>query len=342
MAIEWTTGRSHISQITIPNAAHKTDASAPANLTYYVKDAEARDMIANLAAAGIKFTKSTTAGTTPEGVTWGDEPNTVTGTLKPTFQAAEAPLPSGFSVGDPRPNIYLVPDKNGKGQDVYVEFVVVQVSDSPVTYAWETLGNTEIDFEALGELAYADTATGSTTISTADSASFSNGEVTASATYTPAGTVGTPTITVTPSTGTVNSKATDGSVSAGTAASFTRGTFNGGSFTQGTDSFTAPTLTTSVSGETLTISFDEGSFTQGSDSFTAATHGEDTFSPNTPTSVTLPTFTPVTVATGIESATSTQPSFTGTAATISSTGTATGDVTLTKSNKTVTITVSPD
>ena len=52
--------------------------------------------------------------------------------------------------------------------------------------------------------------------------------------------------------------------------------FNGGSFTQGTDSFTAATLTMSGGGSTasaastLTISFSGGSFTQGTDSHTAA------------------------------------------------------------------------
>ena len=99
------------------------------------------------------------------------------------------------------------------------------------------------------------------------------------ATYTPAGSVSTPTITVTPSTTTkyVASSATGGgSVTAGSAASCTM-----------------PTYT--VSGETLTIT--AGSFTA-----------------NTPTAVTLPTFASQTIATGITSATSTQPSFTGTGA----------------------------
>lgn len=181
--------------------------------------------------------------------------------------------------------------------------------------------------------------------------------------YTPAGTVSKPNITVTPSTINVEVKKTAGSVTAGTAAQYQRGTFSGGSFAQGTDQFVAPVLTTSVSGETLTIGFSAGSFTQGSDTFTPASHGNDTFTPNTPTSVVLPTFEQKTV---MESATAEleanptftgtketglkvtgvsydkagiqSQTFTGTQATITSSGTATGDVTLTKTDKTITIT----
>lgn len=107
--------------------------------------------------------------------------------------------------------------------------------------------------------------------------------------YTPGGTVGTPTITVTPSTTTkyVASSATGGgSVSAGTAASCT-----------------LPSLSTSVENETLTLSWSAGSF-----------------SANTPTSVTLPSFASQTIATGISSATSTQPTWTGTAVELKFTG----------------------
>lgn len=115
---------------------------------------------------------------------------------------------------------------------------------------------------------------------------------TGTANYTPAGTVGTPTITVTPSTTTkyVASSATGGgSVTNGSAASCT-----------------LPVLSTSVANETLTIGWTDGSFTA-----------------NTPTAVTLPSFTSQTIATGISSATSTQPSFTGTGAELKFTGTGT-------------------
>lgn len=96
----------------------------------------------------------------------------------------------------------------------------------------------------------------------------------------------------------VYSMSSDGSVVAGTAASFTRGSFNGGSFTQGKDIFAAGTTpcvyTYNESAETLTISNGTApSFTQGVDNFTAATHADDVFSANTPTVVTLPSRTEI-------------------------------------------------
>lgn len=125
---------------------------------------------------------------------------------------------------------------------------------------WHEIGDTT----NLGDLALKDSASGS---------------------YTPAGSVGTPTITVTPSTTTkyvAASASGGGSVTAGSAATCT-----------------LPVMTTSVANETLTIGWSAGSFTA-----------------NTPTAVTLPTFSSQTIATGISSATSSQPSFTGTQATI--------------------------
>ena len=310
----------YLSQITLPDGK-----------TYDLKDAEARALIAQIEAGILAFIKCTNAANTPQGVQWTDGSTVITGTL----------VASETTQG----KIYLVPQQTASGKDIYAEYTTIVASGSgteldPYTFIWEKLGDTEIDFSNLGALAYKDSASGTVSFTTVDSAAFTNGTVSASATYTPAGTVSTPTITVTPSTTSISVKDQDGSVSAGSAASFTSGTFNGGSFTQGTDQFTAPVLTTSVSGETLTISFSQGSFTQGNDSFTPASHGADTFQANTPTSVTLPTFTSQTVATGITSATSTQPTFSGTEATISSTGTASGDVELTKTAKTETVTVS--
>lgn len=160
--------------------------------------------------------------------------------------------------------------------------------------AWQLFG----DLSGLGDLAFKDTASGTvavpktytttvtpstTTKYVASSAtgggSATKGTVTVSkassgtATYTPQGTVGTPTITVTPSTTTkyvASSSTGGGSVTAGTAASFTA----------------------TVSNETLTLGW----------------------SANTPTAVTLPSFSSQTIATGISSATSSQPSWTGTGA----------------------------
>lgn len=172
--------------------------------------------------------------------------------------------------------------------------------------AWQAFG----DLSALGALAYKDSASGSGTVAvpktytttvtpqaknvsvsgtTTGSVSETKGKVTVgkassgTTTYTPEGSVSTPTITVTPSTTSkyVASSATGGgSVSAGTAAACT-----------------LPQLSTSVTNETLTIGWDAGSFTA-----------------NTPTAVTLPSFSQQTIATGISSASSSQPTFTGTGA----------------------------
>lgn len=356
--------RTYISQVKLPGD----------NTTYYVKDSVARDMISQL--QGVTFHKVSSAADTPVGVTWDNSGTTVTGTLT----AADAV----------KSYIYLVPSKHTLTKDIYDEYIPVNTgTEADPTWIWEMLGNTDLDIDTLGSLAYKNSASGSGTVTTADSATFSNGAVSASATYTPAGSVSVslaqtataasltkgdytpegsvskPSITVTPSTATVGVKKTAGSVTAGSAASFTRGSFSGGSFTQGSDSFVAPSWSGSVVDEVLTFSFSAGSFTQGTDSFTAATHGADTFVANTPTAVTLPTFEDKSVLTGASAALDTAPaftgtkatgalvtavsydkasvqssSFTGTEATISSTGTATGDVTLTKTSKTVNVTVS--
>ena len=115
------------------------------------------------------------------------------------------------------------------------------------------------------------------------------GTGTGTANYTPGGSVSAPTITVTPSTTTkyvASSASGGGSVTAGSAAVCT-----------------LPTLSTSVANETLTIGWTAGSFTA-----------------NTPTAVTLPSFASQTIATGISSATSTQPEFTGTGVQLKFTG----------------------
>lgn len=341
----------YISKITLPNG-----------VSYDIKDQEARDLIASIVAGGLTFVISSDASNTPAGLTWENEGVTVTGTL-----AASS---------DTKAYIYLVPHVKTQGAvDYYREYVTVNfgTSESPV-WAWEFLGDTDIDLSNLGDLAYKDSATGTIAVTTADSGSFSNGSVNASATYTPKGsvnvtltqtstsasltkgdytpegTVSKPNVTVTPTTTGVVNKTADGTVSAGTAASFT----------QGTDQFTAPTWTATVpesegvSTENLVFTFNAGSFTQGSDTFNA----------NTPTSVTLPTFEAKTVMTGASAELAAAPTFTGTTATdalvtgvaydkatvgstgftgteetISSTGTASGDVSLTRTEKTINVTV---
>lgn len=375
----------------MPYGPFISKVTLPDGRTFDLKDLEARDLIEQLMSAGIKFTIAWDGESTPditkipEGVIVEYQDTPYIGTLV----ASEATAPFITLVFErttgESPNI----------QKIYGEYVTVtEGSAEPYTYWWEKLGNTGAVIDDLGNLAYKDTASGSTTLSTADSASFSNGSASVSGTYTPAGsvsvtltqtpttitgsgisrsdytpagTVSTPTITVTPSTTTVQVKDTNGSVTAGTAASFTQGNDNYTAPVHSADSFVAPTWSATVAdnSETLVFAFSAGSFTQGTFTPGSFTQGSDTFTANSPTSVTLPTFKNQTVATGISSATSTQPTFSGTTetglkvdeitydkasvqsstfsgtqATISSTGTATGDISLTKTNKTINITVS--
>ena len=251
----------------------------PSGTTYNIKDEVARQM----ASAGVSFTVATNAANTPKDVTWDDGGTTITGTL-----VASADTTGIF---------YLVPVTTEQSKDIYAEYVTVQYGSDPlITYSWEKIGTTDIDLSDLGDLAYKDAAAGYYTpegtvsqpsftgtqgnISVSGTPSGSIGVGSGTANYTPAGTVSTPTVTVTPesSTGYVASSATGGgSVTAGVAASATM-----------------PVLETSVSNETLVLSWTPGSFT-----------------PNTPTAVTLPSFSSKNIVTGITSATASQPTFTG-------------------------------
>lgn len=148
---------------------------------------------------------------------------------------------------------------------------------------WHALGS----LDSLGSLAYKNNAStsytptgsvsqptfsGSTMTSTGNftpSGSVTISTGTGTANYTPEGSVSAPTITVTPSTGTVNSITNVGTL----------------------PSATMPVFTTTVTNENLTIGWADGSFNAG----TLPTKGSDT-----------------TVVTGITSATSSQPTFTGT------------------------------
>jgi len=108
----------------------------------------------------------------------------------------------------------------------------------------------------------------------------------ASGSYTPEGTVSAPTITVTPNIVTkyvANSATGGGSITPGQAAECS-----------------LPTLGMTVSNETLNIAWTPGSFTA-----------------NTPTAVTLPAFEGQSVVTGIQGATASQPTFSGTAKSVS-------------------------
>lgn len=101
----------YLSKITLPNGT-----------TYDLKDQEARDLIAQIAAGGLSFVISTNAASTPEGITWTNDNAIVTGTL----------------VADTTTKafIYLVPHvKDHSGNvDYYREYVTVNfgTAESPV------------------------------------------------------------------------------------------------------------------------------------------------------------------------------------------------------------------
>lgn len=202
---------------------------------------------------------------------------------------------------------------------------------------WIELG----DLSGLGDLAYKDSASGSYTPSgTVSQPSFSGSELTSTGTFTPSGDVtlsGGTAQTLVASVGkesaTVKVLDAAGSVTAGSAASFTQGE---DSFVQGEDSFsagslpswsktadsfsggTAATWSASVNDATETLSFSwtpntiatytEGTatwsagtlptYSQGTDSFV---QGSDSFTANTPTAVTLDTFKDQSVVTEVTS-----------------------------------------
>lgn len=261
----------------------------PSGTTYNIKDEVARQM----ASAGVSFTLSTDAASTPKDVTWDNGGTIITGTL-----VASADTTGIF---------YLVPATTEQSsKDIYAEYVTVQYgSGSLIIYSWEKIGTTDIDLSDLGDLAYKDAASGyytpegtvstptfTGTMSTVSVSGTPSGSInigSGTANYTPAGTVSTPEITINSqsSNGYVaESETGGGSVSAGVAASATM-----------------PVFETSVSNETLVLSWTPGSFT-----------------PNTPTAVTLPSFSNKNIVTGITGATASQPTFTGTGVELEFTG----------------------
>lgn len=142
--------------------------------------------------------------------------------------------------------------------------------------------------------------------------SFTGTQDTVSVKGTPSGTVSRPTFTGTPSTVTL-SMTPAGTVSvpnitlSGETKYVAASTTGGGSVTPGTAaSIVLPTLTTSCSNGKLTITFNQGSF-----------------SPNTPTGVTLPTYTGITIPTA---ASASRPTFTGTQGSAAATVTPAGTV----------------
>lgn len=252
----------------------------PSGTTYNIKDEVARQAVAKM--NSFEYLICTSEANTPAGVTWKvSTNNSITGTLAPSAATTN--------------KIYLVPTVRGE-KSIYDEYLTVKTGDT--SYVWELFGDTDVHLADLGSLAMKNNARGSYTPAGAVSQptfTGSSGNVSVSGTpsgsisvgsgttnYTPAGTLTGGAIGVTLSTSTkyvAESATGGGSVTAGTAASCT-----------------LPSLSMSVSNETLSLSWSAGSFTA-----------------NRPTVVTLPSFKQATVASGVSSASiTTQPTFKGT------------------------------
>lgn len=152
---------------------------------------------------------------------------------------------------------------------------------------------------------------------------FNGTEQTASVSYTPAGSVSTPTITVTPNTTTVNSITAVGTLPSLTKTDYAVDDIT--AWSAGSGSFTATISSTSATTPNKVVTLAHG-HTAPSLSYTARTVTQITdWSAGT-----LPTKgSNTTVVTGIKSAKATQPTFTGTAATISHKHTPSGTITIT-------------
>lgn len=157
---------------------------------------------------------------------------------------------------------------------------------------WHEFGSTS----ALKALAFKASASGNFTPSgSVSKPTFTGTTATIKSSFTPSGSV-----TIATGTGTANYTPSGSvAVALNTATKYVASSASGGgSVTAGSAaSCTLPSLSTSVSGETLTIGWSAGSFTA-----------------NKPTAVTLPTFASQTIATGIKSQT-----FTGTGAELTAT-----------------------
>lgn len=297
------------------NYSYISTVITPDNSTHYIKDAEARTAITSLETSKQDVIDSThklpasnvsglaTVATSgdyddllnkpiiPEGATV-DDAMSSTSTNPVQNKAIKAYVDNQISglgailnyKGTKSSYQQIIGITSAKAGDVWIntadnsEYVCKQDISVATASAWEQLGQT-IDLSAyaltadLGDLAYKDDA--SATYTPAGSVSINSytpaGTISVgsgTANYTPAGTVSTPTITVTPTTTTVNSITSVGSL---------------------------PSWSASVSSETLSFSWNQGAL---------PTKGSDT-----------------TVATGISSASSSQPSFTGTGAELKFTGT---------------------
>jgi hypothetical protein len=202
--------------------ADLTKITLPSGTTYDIKDATARDLIAQLTKAGLTYKVVTT-------------------------------LPT--ATADTMGVIYLVAHSHGTS-DSFDEYLTIKDdSGSSPTYSWEKIGNTDVDLsgyakKGAGVTISSGTAAKSNTGISVGNHTVTQGTVNASGSFTPEGTVSAPSVNVSLNTASkyvASSASGGGSVTAGT---------------KGTPaSCDLPTLTTTVENETLKIGWTAGSFT---------------------------------------------------------------------------------
>lgn len=154
----------YISAITLPD-----------NITYHIKDSEARQWIEDIIDAGVSFILAWDGGSEPD-VTQIPEGVTVTYGGQPYVgQLAAGPATKG--------GIYLVwYDTHAQPpRDAYEEWVVIDHGENYVPanerYFWEMLGTTDINFDQLGQLAWKNSVTlnkGSGDIVLGEATTFTN------------------------------------------------------------------------------------------------------------------------------------------------------------------------
>lgn len=191
--------------------------------------------------------------------------------------------------------IYFIPHTHEGANDVYDEYLTINKGskDSP-SYAWEKIGNTDIDLSNYSQNSHTHAVTSNVTLT--------------GASYTPAGSVSLPTFTSNVSTTTATVATVTG---AGTAYTITDGSASKGKDT--TSSFAKTGMEASVNEETLVFS----PATTGS----AVTASGDISYTAPVLSGALPTYTNVDVLKSVTVATTKNgnASFSGTAATITPT-----------------------
>lgn len=204
--------------------------------------------------------------------------------------------PSVAASADTMYKIYMVPSEDAAAGS-YVEYITIRSGEAGAyTYAWEAIGNTKMNLSGyvstqttiatirldhnitiaelqtalgLGAMAYADKASGSTTLETVDSITMNpvtvagNAAVTTKAAdatltkgdFTPAGTVSAPTIDLTSTEKTFATGLTGGKAASFTEGAFTPAAFQDGFYTAGVAAtwtgkeYVAPTMGNATTGK---------------------------------------------------------------------------------------------